>query len=59
MNQLNESNFFFCYDKRIMKYLRYDKGFKFITKAIHEKSGSPFWLFHITPELDQALKEIK
>lgn len=59
MNQLSTKDFFYCYDKRTMKYLRYEKGFKFITKAIHEKTGLPFWLFHITPELDQALKEIR
>ncbi|WP_339227819.1 hypothetical protein NSQ77_19900 [Oceanobacillus sp. FSL K6-2867] len=52
------NNFFFCYDKKVMKYLKYDKGIGFITSAIHEKTGNKFWLFQITPELNEALQEV-
>lgn len=50
-------DFFFCYDKKIMRYLRYDKGIQFITKALHTETKAEFWLFARTPELEEALKE--
>ncbi|MBS4207469.1 hypothetical protein [Bacillus sp. FJAT-50079] len=45
---MTAQDFFFCYNKKTMKYLRYDKGFEFITKAF-TKEGVEFWLFYITP----------
>ena len=52
-------DFFFCYDKKTMKYLRYDKGISFITTALHKDTKAEFWLFERTAELEEALSEIK
>lgn len=52
-------DFFFCYDKRTMKYLRYDKGIQFVTRALHAETKAEFWLFVRTAELEEALKALK
>ncbi|WP_440603296.1 hypothetical protein [Bacillus sp. GB_SG_008] len=57
MKKLNQ-DYFFCYSKQTMKFLKYDKGIPFITSAIHGRTGMKFWLFERIPELDEALKEI-
>ncbi|MCJ7986965.1 hypothetical protein MUB16_28490 [Priestia sp. OVL9] len=57
--EITIQDFFFCYDKKIMKYIRYDKGIKFIMKAIHSETKVEFWLFHKTEELEQVLSEMK
>lgn len=51
-------DFYFCYDKKVAKYLRYDKGIEFITVARHDKTGKRFWLFLQSEELSKALSEI-
>lgn len=57
-NKMGIQDFYFCYDKKIMKYLRYDKGINFIMTAIHEKTGNKFWLFQQSDKLTMALQEI-
>ncbi|MED3835095.1 hypothetical protein [Peribacillus frigoritolerans] len=57
MNKLN-LEFFFCYDRMVMMYLK-GRGFKFITCALHEVSKNKFWLFVKTPELEEALESRK
>ena len=52
-----KDKYFFCYDEKIAKYLRYDKGILFITSAIHEKTGKKFWLFEQSNKLAEALSE--
>lgn len=52
------NDFFFCYDKKVMKYLRYTKGIGFITNALHPNTKLEFWLFEKTSELQEALNEI-
>lgn len=52
------NDFFFCYDKKVMKYLRYEKEIGFITKALHPDTKATFWLFEKTSELQEALAEI-
>jgi hypothetical protein len=49
--------YFFCYDKTLAMWLRYEKGITFITCANHINTGKMFYLFERTPELDEALKE--
>lgn len=51
------NKYFFCYDKKIMKYLKYDNGIPFITSALHEKTGKKFWLFEQSSELKEALSK--
>ncbi|UOY94185.1 hypothetical protein MUG87_08825 [Ectobacillus sp. JY-23] len=57
MRKLSQ-NYFFCYSKQTMKFLRYGKGIPFITYAIHGRTGIEFWLFERNPKLDEALQEI-
>lgn len=49
--------YFFCYDEKIAKYLRYEKGIQFITVANHVKTGKTFYLFEQSPELTEALSD--
>ncbi|WP_369903111.1 hypothetical protein [Bacillus manliponensis] len=56
MKSITAKDLFFCYDKRVAKYLRYEKNMEFIAKA-YTKEGIEFWLFNKTPELDKALKK--
>lgn len=50
-------DFYFCYDSRVAKWLRYDKGFNFLFKAIHPNTNKVFHLFIKSPEIDQAIAE--
>lgn len=54
---MKTSEFFFCYDKELAKYLRYEKGIEFITRALHSETKSEFWLFYRDEKLDKALNE--
>lgn len=54
-----ESKYFFCYDKKVAEYLRYEHGIKYITAAKQISTNNIFYLFEITPELDNALKQLK
>lgn len=49
-----EQNFFFCYDAKLMAYLKRN-GFSYICGAIHEKSGNKFWLFERTYSLQTVI----
>lgn len=55
---MNTNEFFFCYDKEVAKFLRYEKNIRFITTALHKETKAEFWLFHRDVELDKALQEI-
>jgi hypothetical protein len=57
MNKV-ESNYYFCYNKKVMEYLRYEKGIKFITAAKQIHSDKVFYLFERNTELDEALKQL-
>lgn len=49
--------YFYCYDKSLMKFLRYEYNFKFVCTGLHPKSKDQFWQFTSTPELHTAVKE--
>ena len=55
---MENKQYFFCYDKKVMKELRYRYKMEFITEAIHKKTKRTFYLFEITNELTKALAEI-
>lgn len=57
MNKV-ESNYYFCYNKKVMEYLRYEKGIKFITAAKQLYSDKVFYLFERNAELDEALEQL-
>ncbi|MBY6278447.1 hypothetical protein [Symbiobacterium thermophilum] len=50
-------NYFFCYDKRLADFLRYEKNIQYITKAYADRTLKKFYLFPVTDELNQAIKE--
>jgi len=54
---MNMDKYFFCYSTNLHEFLRYEKGFKFILTALHDKTLKRFWLFEKTPELTKALIE--
>ena len=58
MKNITAKDLFFCYDKRVAKYLRYDKDIEFITKA-YTKAGVEFYLFQCTDEVAEALAEYR
>jgi hypothetical protein len=51
------NKYFFCYDKSLAMFLRYDKGIEFITSGLHEHTKNKFYLFERTEELEEALAE--
>ncbi|MED0717438.1 hypothetical protein [Aeribacillus composti] len=50
-------NYFFCYDKRLADFLRYEKGFSYITKARSVKNGFIFYLFEKSESLQDSIDE--
>lgn len=51
-------DYFFCYDKLLMKYLR-SNGHKYITKAINPNTKNMFALFEVSDELNEAIQNYK
>lgn len=54
-----ESSYFFCYDRKVAEHLRYEHGIRYITSAKHISSDNIFYLFEKTPELQEALDQLK
>jgi hypothetical protein len=48
--------YFYCYDKSLMKHLRYDHNINFICCGLHPKTKIMFWQFVRESVLDQAIK---
>lgn len=51
------SEFFYCYDTNLFKYLKYHKKINFICTGNHIKTGKQFWQFWQTKELENAVKD--
>ncbi|WP_438298143.1 hypothetical protein [Sporosarcina sp. FA15] len=47
-------DFFFCYNRRVMLYLK-NEGLAFLVCAYHENSLQKYWMFVRTPDLSKAL----
>lgn len=56
---MDNSRFFFCYDSKLFKWLRYEKSISFLFKAKHEQTLKSFWLFERTEELTAAIDQYK
>ena len=54
---MTNHNFFFCYDANLSHYLKFDKGFNYITKAINPNSNKIFWLYWKSEQLNIAISE--
>jgi hypothetical protein len=50
-------DYFYCYDKSLMKHLRYDHNINFICCGLHPKTKIMFWQFMRTNELSIAMTE--
>jgi hypothetical protein len=51
----SEVEFFYCYDSKLAKYLRYDREVKFICNAIHPKTNKMFWQFIRSDKLNEYI----
>lgn len=51
--------YFFCYDKKLSSWLRFEKGYKFITHAIHPKTRQDFYLYESSNQLFIDVEEYK
>jgi hypothetical protein len=56
---MKDLQFFYCYDKNVMKWLRYEKTIPFVCTGKNVNNDKQFWQFIKTPELLQALEEVK
>lgn len=54
-----KKEYFFCYDKQLADFLRYEKNITYITKAYADKTLKKFYLFHVSDELQQAIDEYR
>lgn len=50
-----DNNFFYIYDKGLVKHLRYDKGIEFNCTGLNVHSKDQFWQFTNSNELYQAV----
>ena len=56
--QVNQNKeFFYCYDKEMMRYLRYEKGFIYNCTGLNKNSMDQFWQFNSTDELRESVNE--
>lgn len=53
----NNNKYFFCYSDNLVKFLRYEKGIRYICTALNRITGNPFFLFERTTALNQGLAE--
>jgi len=49
-----ERKYFYCYSCKMKDFIK-SQGFQYITKGLHPKSGSPFFMFEKSVELDKAI----
>lgn len=50
-----DNNFFYVYDKGLVKHLRYDMKIEFNCTGLNVKSHDQFWQFSKSDELYQAV----
>lgn len=51
---MNNSKYYFCYSRKQNEFLK-ERGFRFITGALHMTTRNIFWLYEGTDELNEAL----
>lgn len=54
---MDNKQFFFCYDANLSKFLKFNKGMRYILKAINPSSNKMFWLYWQSAELTKAIDE--
>lgn len=58
-NQMDNKDYFFCYNKKLFDYLTKEKSLDFITIAINPTTKKTFSMFKKTNELQKALNDYK
>lgn len=56
-NHLSDKGFFYCYDRGMVKHLRYDKGIEFNCSGLNTKSKDQFWQFTRSEYLFESVEE--
>ncbi|PKR82880.1 hypothetical protein CWO92_22075 [Heyndrickxia camelliae] len=51
------SNYFFCYDSSLHKYLHKIHKQSYICAALHQTTHKTFWLYERTPEINKLIEE--
>ncbi|WP_256761429.1 hypothetical protein [Cohnella sp. WQ 127256] len=54
---ITAKNFYFCFNKNMAKWIRYERGIEFIVKAIHPTSNQTFFMFTRNDELELAIQD--
>jgi hypothetical protein len=52
-----KNSFFYCYDKDLMKFLRYEKGIEYNCTGLNTKTKDQFWQFNKSDGTYEAVKE--
>lgn len=58
-SELNKSDFFFCYNKRLFTFIRDIKQIDYLTVAKHPKTDQIFAIFPKSDRLQNAIDEYK
>lgn len=53
--KMKDNNFFYVYDRGLMKFLRYDNDIKWNCTGLNVKSNDQFWQFTKSDELYAAV----
>lgn len=54
---MDSKDFFFCYDQRLAKHLKFNLGISYITNAKQKDTENEFWLFPKSELLNTGIKE--
>lgn len=52
------NNYFYCYNNQLKNWL-VKKGRRYITEGVNKNSGSTFFLFEKSPELDEYINQYR
>ena len=52
----NHDKPFFCYSKKLKEELA-ERGIRYLTRGIHDKTGKPYWVYSPTVELNKYLEQ--
>lgn len=55
--RMDSKSFFFCYDPRLAKHLKFNLGISYITNAKQKNTGNEFWLFPKSDKLQMGIRE--
>jgi hypothetical protein len=53
----SNNDYYYCFSTNLHKFLKFDKGIKFICTGLHPTTYKQFWLYHRNDILADALTE--